>query len=199
MSVDKYTPGAWAWTRTAYADADTYLQRRADLIGHDLRAGDVVLDLACGDGGLARFLAGFDYRGVDLNEAMVVAARRNGVTAELADLNAYVPAEHVAATTLFRALYYVRDRRRFFSQVASYTTHKLVFDVNPRQYDVDDVVRDLHATGWGEAKLHPFFVPQRVRLPAPAITVARALERRRPIARAILRVRFTYLVTASAR
>jgi SAM-dependent methyltransferase len=194
----KYTPAAAGWSHEAYADAATYLRRRAELIAPGLRNGDVVLDLACGDGGLARFLPGLEYLGVDLNEAMVGAAQRNGVRAEVADLNEYVPPQPVAATTVFRAIYYARDRPAFFRQVASYTRRKLVFDLNPRQYAVADVLRDLGSAGFDPITLRPFFVPQRVALPAPALVAARLLERSGPLARAILRARFTYIVVASA-
>ena len=198
MSDDKYTPAAAGWSQEAYADAATYLRRRGELIAPGLRAGDVVLDLACGDGGLARFLPGLEYRGIDMNDAMVAAARRNGVEAEVADLNDYAPPQPVAATTVFRAIYYARDRAAFFRHVASYTRRKLVFDLNPRQYAVDDVVRELCAAGFEAITLRPFFVPQRVPLPEPALAAARLLERSGPLARAILRARFTYIVVASA-
>ena len=42
----------------------------------------------------------------------------------------------------------------------SYTERKLVFDLNPRQYRVDDVVADLRAAGLDRVALRPFFVPQ---------------------------------------
>jgi SAM-dependent methyltransferase len=198
VSGDKYTPAAAGWSRDAYADAATYLRRRAEVIAPGLQAGDVVLDLACGDGGLAHFLPGLDYRGVDVNEAMVAAARRNGVHADVADLNDYVPPQPVAATTVFRAIYYARDRAAFFRHVASYTRRKLVFDLNPRQYDVADVLGELRSAGFEAITLRPFFVPQRVPLPEPALAAARLLERSGPLARAILRARFTYIVVASA-
>jgi SAM-dependent methyltransferase len=197
VTAEKYTAGAEGWSQRQYADSVRYLRRRAEVIANGLSAGDVVLDLACGDGGLAEFLPHLRYRGVDLNEAMVDAARARGVEAERGDLNDYVPAEPVAATTVFRAIYYARDRGAFFRHVASYTTRKLVFDLNPRQYAVADVVRDLRDAGFGDVRLQPFFVPQRVRLPAPAAAVARAAERVPPLARAILRYRFTYVVEAT--
>jgi ubiquinone/menaquinone biosynthesis C-methylase UbiE len=48
-----------SWSERAYADSRTYLAARAELVrtlGPPLVRGDVVLDLACGDGGLAAFL-----------------------------------------------------------------------------------------------------------------------------------------------
>src|SRR4029450_13654652 len=99
---------------------------------------------------------------------MVDAARRRlGARAEvdLGDLNDYVPPAPVAATTVFRAIYYARDRRAFFAGVREYTTSKLAFDLNPRQYRVEDVVGDLRAAGFGSVELRPFFVPQTVSFP----------------------------------
>ena len=132
-----------------------------------------MLDLACGDAGLAEPLlaSGLRYLGVDLSAPMVEAARRRvGDRAEivLADLNDYEPPEPVACTTCFRAVYYARDRRAFFRHVAGYTERKLVFDLNPRQYRVEDVVGDLKAAGLARVELHPFFFPQRHGLPGAA-------------------------------
>lgn len=167
------------------------------MLAPGLERGTVVLDLACGDGGLAGFVVerGLRYRGVDLNDAMVGAARSAGVEVERGDLNDYVPAQPVAATTVFRALYYAHDRRAFFHHVAGYTERKIVFDVNPRQYDLAEVTRDLADAGFARVVARPFFVPQRVSLPEPVATAARAAERIPPLARAILRLRFTYVVT----
>jgi SAM-dependent methyltransferase len=202
---DQYARQAEDWTERQYADAEAYLAHRAELIvslGPPLERGDEVLDLACGDGGLGALLLerGLRYRGVDATPAMVEeAARRLGDTAaiELGDLNDYAPPEPVSATTVFRAIYYARDRAAFFRRVAGYTERKLVFDLNPRQYRVEDVVADLRAAGLSRISSRPFFVPQTVSLPRPVASAARALERTGPLARAALRFRFTYLVAAS--
>ena len=143
---------------------------------------------------------GLRYRGVDSTHEMVDAARERlgaRATIERGDLNEYRPPEPVAATTVFRAIYYARDRRAFFEHVHGYTEKKLVFDLNPRQYRLDDVVADLHASGFGSVALRPFFVPQTVSLPGPVLAAAKALERSDVLARLALRVRFTYLVAAS--
>jgi SAM-dependent methyltransferase len=197
--TSKYTPAAERWSETQYADPVAYLRHRAELIvslGPRLTADDTLLDLACGDGGLADFLP-CRYVGVDADEAMVDAARRRGVEAHLSDLNEFEPDEPVAATSVFRAIYYAPDRLAFLRKVARYTTKKLVFDLNPRQYRLDDVRADLHRAGFVAIALRPFFVPQTVALPAPAAALLRAAERTGPFARLALRFRFTYLVAAS--
>jgi SAM-dependent methyltransferase len=202
---DQYARQASDWTETAYADATAYLAHRAELVvglGPRLEAGDEVLDLACGDGGLGEALLarGLRYRGADSTAEMVASARsRLGERAEVVvgDLNEYVPPSKVAATTVFRAIYYARDRRAFFRHVAGFTEKKLVFDLNPRQYALEEIVADLRAAGLGAVSVRPFFVPQTVSLPGPVVAAARALERSGPLARLVLRFRFTYLVAAS--
>ena len=209
MSPQTPKPGEYAskaadWTDAAYADASAYLDHRAELVatlGARLAPGDEVLDLACGDGGLGEHLLarGLAYTGVDAESAMVEAARiRLGDRATFAvgDLNAYAPAGPVAATTVFRAIYYAEDRAAFFARVAGFTERKLVFDLNPRQFPVAHVTAELEAAGFRRVALRPFFVPQTRRLPAPAAGALKALERTGPVARLALRARFTYLVAA---
>jgi SAM-dependent methyltransferase len=203
--AEQYARAAEGWSDEAYADSAAYLGHRADLVvslGPALRPGDRVLDLACGDAGLAEFLLprGLAYLGVDASEPMVDAARRRvggRAEVELGDLNGYRPPEPVAATTCFRAIYYATDRRAFFRHVAGYTERKLVFDLNPRQYRLDDVRADLRAAGFDRLALRPFFAPQRVALPRPLRAALHAAERTGPLARLALRFRFSYLCAAS--
>jgi SAM-dependent methyltransferase len=202
---DQYARQAVGWTGRAYADAASYLAHRAELVvalGPRLEPGDEVLDLACGDAGLGEVLLarGFRYRGVDATPEMVAEGRRrlgDAAPLEVGDLNEYVPPAPVAATTVFRAIYYAHDRRAFFRHAAAFTERKLVFDLDPRRYRPADVLADLEAAGLGRVALRPFFVPQTVALPPPLLAAARALERSGPLARLALRVRFTYLVAAS--
>jgi len=191
----KYGEKASGWTDTAYTDVRAYLEHRAELVrtlGPELRAGDTVLDLACGDAGLAEFLPDQRYVGVDANTEMIAAGRARGREIVDADLNVYVPPAPVEATTIFRAIYYASDRRALLERIAGYTTRKLVFDLNPRQYRLADIRADLEAAGFDRLATHPFFVPQ-TRAPFPCFQV---LERSGPIARAILRLRFTLICSA---
>ena len=191
------------WTEDAYADPARYLSHRAELVvslGPPLEPGDVVLDLACGDGGLAEYLLphGLTYLGVDASEAMVAAAQnRPGATVELGDVDSFTPGEPVAATTLFRALYYPRDREAFFRRVAVFTEKKLVFDLNPRQYPLAQIRRELEAAGWPRLEARPFFVPQTVALPGRLQNLLLAAESVRGVSDLLLRFRFTYLCAAS--
>ena len=195
MTWEKYRGKAEDWSETAYADSRAYLEHRAELVrtlGPELRPGDTVLDLACGDGGLAGFLPEQRYVGVDANADMVAAGRAHGREIVEADLNEFTPAAPVAATTIFRAIYYASDRRALLERIAGYTTRKLVFDLNPRQYRLADVRADLEAAGFDRLATRPFFVPQ-TRAPLPGLQL---LERSGPIAHAILRFRFTLICAA---
>jgi SAM-dependent methyltransferase len=203
--VTKYSAKAQDWSERQYADPAGYLSHRADVVislGPRLEPGDEVLDLACGDGGFGQALLarGLRYRGVDATSEMVAEAKRRlggRAAIEFGDLNEYAPPGPVAATTLFRAVYYARNRRTFFEHVAGFTERKLVFDLNPRQYRVGDVLADLEAAGFVRIALRPFFVPQTVSLPRPLVALAQVLESSGPLARLALRFRFTYLVAAS--
>jgi SAM-dependent methyltransferase len=197
---EKYAPDAERWSEDAYADARTYLSRRAELVrtlGVRLATGDTVLDLACGDGGLGDFLPQQRYLGVDASPEMAQAAHGRGREVACADLNDYEPPQPVQATLIFRAIYYARDRRALFARISGYTEKKLVFDLNPRQYRLSEVRADLVAAGFDRLAVRPFFVPQTRALPAAMLAMLRALERCGPIARLLLRFRFTVLCAAS--
>jgi SAM-dependent methyltransferase len=197
---EKYAPAAERWSEEAYADTRTYLALRAEVIrtlGPRLEPGDLVLDLACGDGALGDFLPEQRYRGVDASSEMIEAARSRGRDCACADLNDYEPPQPVQATLIFRAIYYARDRRALFERIAGYTERKLVFDLNPRQYRLSDVRADLAAAGFDRLAVRPFFVPQSRALPAPLLAVLRGLERCGPLAGVVLRFRFTVLCAAT--
>jgi SAM-dependent methyltransferase len=194
-SWEKYSGAAERWSDEQYADARAYLSHRAELVrtlGPRLEPGATVLDLACGDGALADFLPQQRYIGVDASLEMVEAGRRAGRELVEADLNEYTPSDAVQATTIFRAIYYARDRRALLVRIAGYTEQKLVFDLNPREYRLDEVRADLHAAGFDRLDVRPFFVPQ-----TRAISFLTWLERSGPVARLLLRYRFTLICSAS--
>ena len=201
-SWEKYSKQATGWSEAQYADPRGYLMRRAHLVrslGPPLAPGDLVLDLACGDGGLADFLPEQRYVGVDASEEMIAAGLARGRELVLADLNDYEPPQPVQATTIFRAIYYARDRRTLLEHIASYTELKLVFDINPRQFRLADLRPDLQAAGFDRLDLRPFFVPQTRALPRSFALGLRGLERTGPGAGLLLRFRFTLLCSASRR
>ena len=61
---------------------------------------------------------------------------------------------------------------------------------------MEDVRADLRRAGLDRLELRPFFAPQRVSLPRAATGLLRALERAGPLARVLLRYRFSFLCVA---
>jgi SAM-dependent methyltransferase len=200
----KYDELAERFTEHEYGDPERYFGHRADVVvslGPPLGPGDTILDLACADGSAVPPLAarGLRYVGVDASEAMLdVARRRHGDHArfDLGDLLTYEPAEPVGATTIFRSLHFVDDRVAFFRHVAGFTEKKLVFDVAPRRYAVEELRHELAAAGLPALAIRPFLVPQHGRLPGPAAVGLQALENVRPLANVLLRRRFALLCAA---
>jgi SAM-dependent methyltransferase len=196
--VAKYDAVAERYSAQDYADAEQYYDRRAHLIVRAVRPGASVLDVACGDGGLGRHLLarGLDYHGVDASPRMVEIAQRSlGDRVGVGGFD-HVPPTPVDATTIFRSLYLVPDRRSFLALARSYTRDRLIFDVDPRAYDVRELLADVHGAGWERVSLRPFLHPQRSVLPSPVQGLLHALEPL-PGARVLTRVRFPLFVTAS--
>lgn len=199
MTAGKYGAKAARWSEDAYADPPTYLRHRGELIqevGPALGPGDLLLDLACGDGGFADYLPGVRYLGVDASPEMVEAARRHGRDVVLGDLNDYEPPEPVAATSCFRAVYYAADRPAFFRHVAGYTKTKFLFDFSPRRFSMAELRAELEAAGFDKVELRPFFSSQRRSLPGLAARSLQLLERSGPLARLLLVFRFSYVCAA---
>ena len=195
--VTKYDAIAEDYSAHDYANARRYYARRAQLVGRGLAAGASILDIACGDGGLGRALLdlGFDYHGVDASARMVEVAQRALGDRVLQGSFDYEPPALVDATTIFRSLYLVPDRRAFLERVRGFTLRKLVFDFDPRAYSTSDVRADLRAAGWERVELRPFLLPQRASLPRALQGALYALEPL-PGARLLTHVRFPLLVTA---
>ena len=196
--VAKYDEVAECYSARDYADAERYYARRARLVARSLRPGSTLLDIACGDGGLGRHLValGIDYHGVDASARMIDVARRTlGERVAVGGFD-YVPPAPVDATTIFRSLYLVPDRGAFLARVRSYTRDRLIFDFDPRAYDLQELLAHVRGAGWEHIALRPFLQPQRSVLPRPVQGLLHAIEPL-PGARALTRVRFPLLVTAS--
>jgi SAM-dependent methyltransferase len=187
-----------------YADPARYHSRRAQLavrLGPQLPPGASVLDLGCGDAGMADPLLDFGYRyhGVDASTGMLREVyRRLGPNAdvEAADLESYRPIGTVDLVLALRAVCYARDREAFFRRVAGYAGTKFVFDFNPRAQDRRAIEADLAAAGFSNVIFHPFFLPQRVSVPAPVRLSLRGLEHVPVLAALALRVRGIWFCAA---
>jgi hypothetical protein len=68
---------------------------------------------------------------------------------------------------------------------------------NGEIFNFVEIRAELEAAGLPRLDVRPFFIPQTVRLPAPLLRALIAAERIGPLARALLRARFTYVCSAS--
>ena len=202
--IEKFDRLARGYSAHDYADPARYAARRTDVMlatGPAVPDGATVLDLACGDANMAEPLLarGYRYIGVDGSGEMIAeAGRRLGDRVTLIHelIDRYTPSGPVDVTVCLRAFYYPSDRVAFFRDVAAYTRCKFVFDFDPRVYPRAEIERDLRAAGFAEIVLQPFFLPQRVSVPAPLRVALTLLERCGPLARLALRVRGIWFCAA---
>ena len=86
----------------------------------DLRPGERILDLGCGDGQLTAHIAagGIDIRGMDASGTMVAAARSRGIAADQADAEK-LPYAHAEFDAVFSnaALHWVRGQDAMLAEV----------------------------------------------------------------------------------
>ncbi len=202
--IDKYDRLSKGFSEREYKDPDAYYRRRARAViesGPALRPGQTLLDLGCGDGLAAVPLIDFgaDYLGVDASPQMIEVAREHlGDRArfEVGEIEGFSPPEPVAVTTCFRAVYYAGDLRTFFAHVRSYTEQKFLFDFALRDFPRGRVVGDLYSAGFSKVELRPFLYPQHY-APSPRVdALLRGAERTGPLVWPLLKLRFTYIVTA---
>jgi trans-aconitate methyltransferase len=190
----KYDELADGFSEREYADPKEYSERRARLIvelGPRLASGESVVDLCCADGIMAAPLTarGLVYTGVDVSERMLEAARRRnpGIAFVAGRMEDYTPSEPVDVTICLRSVYLAPDRVAFFRRVLGYTRVKFVLDLRRQEDSVESVVHDLRAAGFSHVELRTFFMPQRRKLPGPALGALELLERTGPLANLLSR------------
>ena len=158
------------------------LRHRAELVrtlGPPLAPGDVVLDLACGDGGLADYLPEQRYVGVDASELMVAAGRSRA-----RELTRRRPERLCAAAAgagdddLSRDLLRARPSRALRSGSRATPRRSSSSTSTRASMRSTMCVADLRRAGFDHVDTRPFFVPQTRALP-----FLQALERSGPLAR----------------
>ena len=203
---DQYARQAQDWTERAYADVTAYLEHRAELIvelGPRLGPGDEVLDLACGDGrprrGAARRGPSLPRRRLDARDGRggATPARRARRGRRSAISTTTCLRSPVAATTVFRAIYYARDRAAFFRHVSGSRRRSSSSTSTRGSTASTTCSRICVPPASRRSTCARSSCRRRSRCPAPSSPLAKALERSGPLARLALRVRFTYLVAAS--
>jgi len=176
--AEKYTKLAQGFTEKSYANPEELMRRRGEMIfswGTALQAGDTVLELCCGDGSLACWLArkGLRYTGTDLAPGMIEAARAKAnldkVSARFFEMDINNP----EVTETFDCIF---GFRTFFTYCESPTLtlqklrpkvrKKMIVDWNHYSpVSLKDAVTSVREAGFRNVSYRPFLVPSRTRLP----------------------------------
>lgn len=177
--AEKYDRLAEGFSENEYANLDYYMQRRFEIIrswGESMKPGDSVLELGCGDGYLARILAGYglEYSGVDLSPEMIRIAMQESKNAGLsarfkvADIGKLEITESYDVIVGFmRTFYsYIQQPNAFLQRSRPYVRKKLLIDLDPRiDLPLPQAISAIKKAGYQNVEWRPFFVPKKRRLP----------------------------------
>jgi len=177
--AEKYTRLAKGFTERSYANSEELMRRRAELIaswGATLQAGDNVLELGCGDGSLASWLArkGLRYTGTDLAPGMIEAARAKAALYKVPSRFFEMDMNNPDLVESFDCIF--GFCRTFFSYCLSPTPtlqrlrphvrQKLIIDWNRySRVSLEEAVAVVQEAGFKNVSYRPLLVPLTHRLP----------------------------------
>jgi SAM-dependent methyltransferase len=172
-TAEKFTGVSRGWSEREYHDPVSFMERRAALVcdwGVQLRPGDRILELGCGDGALSCFLAskGFTVTGIDISPGMIEEAKqravREGVSVrfEVADGDSFEVAEPYDGVISFMSAFftYFEHPAEFISRVLPFVRKKLIVDWNFRSAGTFvDAAEVLRSAGLANVEWRPWLVP----------------------------------------
>jgi len=116
------TPGPQIWDASAYSAHGRFVTDlgASILAWLDPKPGEEILDIGCGDGVLTAQIAqrGASVRGIDASSAMVEAARKRGVNAEVLDATKLQFQRQFDAVFSNAALHWIHDHAALLNGVA---------------------------------------------------------------------------------
>lgn len=177
---DKFSKVAQGFTEKSYANPEEFMGRRAEMIvswGSILQAGDSVLELGCGDGSLAYWLArkGLRYTGTDCAPGMIRAAKANAALHEFParffemDMNSPVGIENCDCIFGFCRTFfsYCKSPAWTLQKLRPHVCQKIMVDWNRySRVSLKDAVASVRGAGFRNVSYRPFLVPSRHRLPS---------------------------------
>lgn len=176
----KYDRLAEGFSERTYTNLEFHAFRRfivATRWGRSLEPGDSILELGCGDGYVAQYLAqyGLRYRGVDISANMVAASERrlheSGLHADfvVADVRYLQLPEPFDAVVSYMGSFfaYVDEPLAVLERLRPYVRKKIIVDLSPRhKVSLQSGLTMLRQAGFRHVTWRPFFVPQERPLPA---------------------------------
>jgi SAM-dependent methyltransferase len=173
LTAAKFTDLSRGWSEREYNDPTSFMERRAALVcdwGVQLRPGDHILELGCGDGALSCFLAskGFIVTGIDISPGMIEEAKqcaaREGLSVrfEVADSDGFEVVEPYDCIISFMGAFftYSENPAAFIKRVMPFVRKKMIVDWNFRSPGTFvDAAEVLRSAGLSEIEWRPWLVP----------------------------------------
>ena len=191
--AEKYTKLAPGFTERSYSNPEEFMRRRGEMIiswGRALQAGDTVLELCCGDGSLACWLArkGLIYTGTDLAPGMIEAARAKAALDKVSarffemDVNNPEVTETFDCIFGFRTFFtYCESPKLTLQKLRPKVSQKMIVDWNRySNVSLGDAIAVVREAGFRNVTYRPFLVPMKRRLP-PLIQNALYLLEKVPV------------------
>jgi len=192
--AEKYTKLAKGFTESSYANPEELMRRRVEVVlswGKFLQTGDSVLELGCGDGSLAHWLAreGLRYTGTDLALGMIeaakanAAARRDSTRFFQMDMNSPEDIEDFDCIFGFcrTFFFYCESPQTTLEKLKPHVRQKIILDWNHySRVSLGDALSLVRESGFKNVTCRPFLVPLKRRLP-PLIQNALYLLEKVPV------------------
>lgn len=188
--AEKYTKLAQGFTERSYANPEELMRRRGEMIiswGRALQTGDSVLELCCGDGSLAPWLArkGLHYTGTDLAPGMIEAARAKAALHAVParffemDINNPVVTEKFDCIFGFRTFFtYCESPKSTLQKLRPQVSQRIIVDWNRySSVSLGNAVAAVREAGFRNVSYRPFLVPLKRRLPPLVQNVLYLLEK----------------------
>ena len=187
----KYTRLAKGFTENSYAHSEELMRRRAELIvswGTILEAGNTVLELGCGDGSLAYWLArkGLSYTGTDLAPGMIQAARARTALDEVPSRFFEMDLNHPDLIKDFDCIFgfcrtffaYCKNPTPTLRKLRPHVRQKMIIDWNRYSgVSLEEAVAVVQKAGFKNVSYRPFLVPLKHRVPRLVQNVLYSMER----------------------
>ena len=171
--------------------------------------GASILEIGCADGFMTAALvrAGYVVTGLDIAPRMIEVAaerlERAGMRAEIRALPTSaignpMPWWDVVLAPMWTFFHYAERPGAVLARLAPATRHKLLVDLNPREYPIDEAVSWVASSGLEAVGWRPVLIPLSRRIGSAGLAALRAAGRVPPVRDALLRRKFNVVLKGDA-
>ena len=176
--------------------------------GRRVPPGASILEIGCADGFMTAALAraGYVVTGLDIAPRMIEVAaerlERAGMRADLrvADIRDWQPDARwdVVLAPMWTFFHYAERPGAVLARLAPATRHKLLVDLNPREYPIDEGVSWVASSGLEAVGWRPVLIPLSRRIGSAGLAALRAAGSVPPVRDALLRRKFNVVLKGDA-